>query len=851
MKKIKRIYLTLCLFVFAVLIAQAQNYPKNPNKIDASGKRQGTWTLFFDWDWNAIPATSDRIAYYRVITYKDDKPTGIVRDYYKSGAKQFEGTMLADRPEEILDGNCTFYNEKGIKTQISSYKQGKFVSTTYYDAQGKVITNNQAALTDEADKLFEEKKYKEAFALYEKARSLAASESGKVSIDYAKACENYSFCMVKLTENDANKLIEAHKEPLEIYEKLGAQKSIKYARAAYNLASIAQHYKQNDLAEKHYLKAKTTLEEINQTEENFYESIKANLLVLYDNLKQYNKAEPLCEDFLKRLEKNGKKETKTYTKYLYKLARYQKLKGKYTEAEKMMNEVISINAKILNKEKQKNYSPKVVKNIPQSIKKTNLGKNINTTYNDISPFVSADGKTLYFSRKNSPENTGGEKDFDEIYYSELQTDGSWGKAKNAGKPLNNTGPNFVISVTPDNNTVLVGGTYKPDGSPGGSGVSLSVRGESGWQVPKKVEIKNDYNKSKYVSYNLSADGKTLLMAVQRDDSRGDLDLYVAFLQEDGTFSEPKSLGNTINTFSYESNPFLAPDGTTLYFATSGYPTYGSTDIFVSKRLDDTWQNWSEPENLGHEINTENEDGGFVLDASGQKAYMVSSAESIGGMDIVQIELPDVLRPKAVVLVSGRVINAKTKQPIAARITYRDLETDTELGVANSSPVDGSYKIILPSGNAYSFLAEKKGFIATSNNLNLEQLSTYKEIQQDLLLSPIEIGQTVRLNNIFFDTGKWELREESTAELKRLVKILNENPTMAIEIAGHTDNVGNTQKNLQLSQNRADAVKNYLQKNGVAANRLSSKGYGQNKPVAANNTEEGRQTNRRVEFSILK
>ena len=605
------------------------------------------------------------------------------------------------------------------------------------------------------------------------------------------------------------------------------------------------------MAEKHYLKAKEILEEIKQTELNTYEYIKGNLLLLYDDLRQYNKAEPLCEDFLKRLEKQNKKETKLYTKYLYKLARYRKLKGKYEEAEKMMNEVINTNAKILSKEKKKSYTPKVVKNLPQSIKKTNLGININTIYNEISPFVSADGKTLYFSRKNSPENTGGEKDRDEIYYTELQSDGSWGKAKNIGKPLNNTGPNFIISVTPDNNTALIGGTYKTDGSFGGAGISLAKRGENGWQLPQKVEVKNYYNKANGVSYNLSADGKTLLIACQRDDTRGDMDLYVCFLQDDGAFSEPKNLGNSINTFAREANPFLAPDGVTLYFVTSGYPTYGKSDIFVSRRLDDTWQKWSEPENLGHEINTESEEGSFVLDASGQKAYAISVTESVGLFDVVQIELPEVLRPKAVVLISGRVINAKTKQPIAAKITYRDLETDTELGIANSSPVDGSYQIVLPSGNAYSFLAEKKGFIATSNNLNLEQLATYKEIQQDLLLSPIEVGQTVRLNNIFFDTGKWDLRAESTAELKRLIQILKENPNMVIEVSGHTDNVGNEQKNVQLSQNRADAVKNYLQNNGIAASRLSSKGYGQSKPVAANNTEEGRQTNRRVEFSILK
>lgn len=848
----RAIYIIGVWCILNCMAVQAQNYPKNPNTTDASGKRQGTWTIFFDFDFNTVPANSNRICYYRVINYKDDKPSGIVTDYYKNGVKQFEGVMLADRPEEINEGNCTYYNEKGIKTQMSTYNKGKFVSVTYYDAQGNVTTNNHATITDEADKLFEEEKYKEAFVLYEKARNLAAAESGKVSADYARACENYSFCMAKLAnKQDANKLIEASKEPLEVYEKLGAQKSIKYARAAYNLASIAQDYKQNDLAEKYLLKAKFILEEINQTELNTYEYIIDSLLSLYEELKQYSKVEPLCEDFLKILEKKDKKETPFYTKHLYQLAYCRKLKGKYTEAEKMMNEVININANILSKERKKTYMPKVVKNIPQIIKKKNLGTNVNTVYNEISPFVSADGKALYFSRKNSPENTGGEQDVDEIYYSELQADGSWGKAKNIGVPLNNKSPNFLISVTPDNNTALVGGIYKADGSFGGSGISLTKRGEKGWELPRKIEIKNYYNKSKGVSYCLSADGKTLIMAIERDDTQGLMDLYVSFLQNDDSFSEPKNLGKNINTFAHEVNPFLAADGVTLYFVTRGYPTYGKSDIFVSRRLDDTWQNWSEPENLGHEINSEEEEGTFVIDASGKNAYMISTFEAIGLFDIVQVELPEVLRPKATVLISGKVINAKTKQPITAKITYRDLETDTELGIANSSPVDGSYQIVLPSGNAYSFLAEKKGFIATSNNLNLEQLSTYKEIQQELLLSPIEVGQTVRLNNIFFDTGKWDLRAESTAELKRLIQILKENPNMVIEVSGHTDNVGNEQKNVQLSQNRADAVKNYLQNNGIAASRLSSKGYGQSKPVAANNTEEGRQTNRRVEFSILK
>lgn len=846
----KVFYLYLFLQI-SVLQIFAQNYPKNPNVTDANGKRQGTWTIFFDFDFNVLPASSDHIYYYRVITYKDDKPIGTLVDYYKNGVKQFEGTMLADRPEEIIDGNCIYYNEKGIKTQMLVYKNGKFVSQTYYDKQGNVSTENQFSVTDEADALLEAKKYKEAFVLFEKARNLSAIESGKLSADYARACENYSFCMSYLEEKDTQLLIDASKEPINIYEKLGGQKSIRYARACYNLASIAQDYQQNDLAETYYLKAKEVLEQIQQTEINIYENIKGNLLILYDNLKQYNKAEPFCKELLTSLEKKNKKETTIYTKYLYKLARYQKLKNKYTEAESMMNEVISINAKILNKERKTNYVPKIVKNLPQIIKRKNLGANINTSYDEITPFITADGKTLYFDTKNSPKNTGGNKDYDEIYYSELQSDGTWGKSKNIGSPLNNKSPNAIISVTPDNNTALVTGLYKADGSWGGSGISVTKRGENGWEIPKKVEIKNYYNKSKFVGYNLSSDGKTLLASFQRDDTKGERDLYVCFLQEDGSFSEPKNLGSTINTFASEDSPFLASDGITLYYATKGYPNYGSSDVFVSRRLDDTWQNWSEPENLGHEINTEGGDGDFVLDASGKNAYIITTSESIGGSDIIYLELPEMLRPKPVVMVSGKVLNAKTQQPIGAKITYRDLETDKELGIANSSPIDGSYKIVLPFGNTYSFLAEKKGFIATSNNLNLEKSATYQEIQQDLLLSPIEIGQTIRLNNIFFDTDKFQLREESTAELNRLVKVLQDNPSLNIEVGGHTDAVGNEQKNIQLSQNRADAVKNYLSSKGISNSRLASKGYGKSKPVASNNTEQGKQQNRRVEFSIVK
>lgn len=190
-------------------------------------------------------------------------------------------------------------------------------------------------------------------------------------------------------------------------------------------------------------------------------------------------------------------------------------------------------------------------------------------------------------------------------------------------------------------------------------------------------------------------------------------------------------------------------------------------------------------------------------------------------------------------------------PLEATITYRNLKTDEILGTAHSSPMDGSYKIVLTAGNIYSFLAEKEEFIATSENFNTQNLTEYTEIKRDLLLTPIEVGQTIRLNNVFFDTGKYDLRDESYADLNRVVKLMNQNPNMRIEVAGHTDNVGSDASNLTLSQNRANAVCEYITGKDIDKSRLTCKGYGESKPVVSNTTEDGKQQNRRVEFTILK
>jgi outer membrane protein OmpA-like peptidoglycan-associated protein len=454
----------------------------------------------------------------------------------------------------------------------------------------------------------------------------------------------------------------------------------------------------------------------------------------------------------------------------------------------------------------------IVPNAAHGYRREDLGAKVNSDHEELAPLISPDGKTLYVVRDGHPDNLGGQ----DAWYATLQADGTWGDLKNLGRPINNRASNAVISVTPDGNTLLLHGTYDTKGEPADEGVSLSRRTESGWSIPEKVRIQNFYNSSRYVSYCLSADRRVLLLSVERD----------------GT-------------------PFLAADGETLYYATDGKPGHGGMDIFVTRRLDETWTNWSEPQNLGPEVKGPGFDAYYTIPASGESSYLVSIGRK-GNEDIYRLMVPETAKPKPVVLVYGRVLNGKTKEPVAADITYHNLSTNEQAGAASSNPVNGSYKIVLPYGKAYSFLANKEGFFPVSDNLDLQKVSGYQEVERNLVLMPIGVEISIRLNNIFFDFDKWELKPESYPELERLCKLLQERADIKrIEIAGHTDDVGSQEYNRVLSERRAGAVAKYLVERGIAGIRLVVRGYGKKAPLDPTQTEEARSKNRRVEFKVLK
>ncbi len=497
-----------------------------------------------------------------------------------------------------------------------------------------------------------------------------------------------------------------------------------------------------------------------------------------------------------------------------------------------------------------------------------LGSEVNSESTEHSPLLSPDGKTLFFSRQFHPGNVGRVEDSEDIWYSEKDPEtNQWLPAKNLGPPLNNKGPNFISSITQDGEdmVLLLGNRYGKKGKMT-AGVSMSRKKPNGeFSAPENLIIENDYNYSNKSDYYMNDNNTAILISAERDDTYGDRDLYVTFVNRNKEWSEPINLGQMINSADTESSPFLDHDNETLYFSSSGFSGYGGADIYVSKRLDNTWQNWSVPENLGPGINGTTDDVYFNIPSDGTHAYFTKG--NIGeNIDIYQFKMDQFFLEeaptkdgekdgeqkvdKSFIVVSGRVFDPKTGKSIGTRVMVERLPDGKEIGHVDSDPATGEYRFNLKIGARYGFLAESDGYLSVNHNLDLTNLSDSTAIRQDLELIPIEKGGTIVMNNIFFDFDKSDLKTASYAELKRVLELLKKNKISKIEISGHTDSKGNDEYNLGLSKRRAKSVYNYFKSNGIAESRMVSTGYGETKPKDTNDTAEGRSNNRRVEFKIL-
>jgi outer membrane protein OmpA-like peptidoglycan-associated protein/Tol biopolymer transport system component len=479
-------------------------------------------------------------------------------------------------------------------------------------------------------------------------------------------------------------------------------------------------------------------------------------------------------------------------------------------------------------------------------KKENLGALVNSANDDLGPVISMDGKFLYFARQNVPENVGGTKDDEDVWLSSWENN-KWTKAANMGKSVNTTLADNLLAVSADNNTLM----FEEENQ-----LQVKHRTEIGWSAAEKLNLEFKNELDHFVAC-LSADGKAVIFSAKLksnlfyNPNNNEGDLYVCVKDNDKKWSEPINLGSTINSIGEDTSPFLSADGMTLYFATDGRPGYGNQDIFVTTRVGSSWTEWTKPVNLGPQINSIYFDAYYTIPASGDYAYFVSYDQGFGKADIFKIKLQKNSRPSPVTLVKGKVLNSKTGAPLAASIHFENLRTRRDVGEARSDPKTGTYQIVLPYGINYGVRATRSDFYSIHENLELPVTDEYKEVQKNLLMIPIEVGETIKLNNVFFEAGLAVLKSESFPELDRLVTILSENTGIFIQLEGHTDSRGAANVLLKLSEDRVVTVQEYLVAHGISKNRITGQGYGATRPVATGDSEEDRRLNRRVEFKITK
>ncbi len=489
--------------------------------------------------------------------------------------------------------------------------------------------------------------------------------------------------------------------------------------------------------------------------------------------------------------------------------------------------------------------------IPSKVVKEDLGKHINSKGDQVAPVISPDGRVLYFTRSGHPGNVGS-PDNQDVWYAVLGKNGQWGEALNLRAPVNTRDNNAVIGMSPDGKTLYLLNTYLRDGAMG-AGLSKSALTSSGWSFPVACVIRNYYNldPSQEVEFSISPKGNVLLMALCRRDTKGRKDIYVSFLMPDGTWSEPANVGDRVNTADTEGAPYLAPDNKTLYFTSFGHRGYGSGDIFVSRRLDDTWLNWSAPENLGPGINSPYWDGYFSVPASGEFAYLSSNENAVRRDHLYRVRLHPSARPEAVAVVTGSVADADSRLPLKARIRVDNGKTNEPVDSLDYDPQTGEFHLLLPLRNTYRITAAADGYLSATETADLLQERGSAGRKADLRLIPLQEGRKIALNQVFFARSSPEIEPASVPELNRIAALMKKYPTLEILLEGHTDNQGDFRKNLQLSEERVQAVKDFLVGQEIAPGRVQIKAWGASRPVGNNLTEEARRRNRRVEFTILK
>lgn len=489
--------------------------------------------------------------------------------------------------------------------------------------------------------------------------------------------------------------------------------------------------------------------------------------------------------------------------------------------------------------------------VSESIQLVNMGPEVNSVHHEYWPYMMADGKKFIFTRLgNNRAKEINPNDFtafhsDENFYEcNLTQNNSWTIASLMPGKINTPENEGTATITLNGNVIFYTMCNQPTGI-GSCDLYYSKIVNNSWTESKNLGP--TVNSSSWDSQpTIGPDSRTLIFSAKRADGFGGSDLYMTKF-EANKWSTPVNLGPEINTIGDESAPFLHYDGVTLYFSSNMHPGYGGQDIFLSRYNKKTGK-WSKPKNMGKGLNTNNDDVGLYVDIRGNKAYFFSNREGgYGGNDIWSFTMPEDKKPQPVSYVIGGVFHDETRAEQIGNIQVIDLQNGDTMLVANSSFFTSQ---LVPNQN-YGLFINAEGFLPYSQNFQPNTSNIDSPFRVYAYLKPLKKGQIIALSNIFFDTDKFDLKSESFFELDQFVSLLKQNPSINVEISGHTDNTGGKEYNLKLSQNRANSVVEYLVNKGIDKKRLTAKGYGDIRPAenGDNSTPEGRARNRRIEVEV--
>jgi outer membrane protein OmpA-like peptidoglycan-associated protein len=486
---------------------------------------------------------------------------------------------------------------------------------------------------------------------------------------------------------------------------------------------------------------------------------------------------------------------------------------------------------------------------PIGVQPERLGEPLNTFRFQYFPALTADSRFLLFTGR--PAVDSGE----DLFVSRMNKDGTVGNPASISPFINTPYNEGAGTISGDGKTLVFASCDRPN-SVGNCDLYISRRTGNNWSKP--LNLGRAVNSPEWDSQpTLSADGRTLYFTSTRRGGQGLEDIYVTTLDAEGNWGPARNLGQPVNTAGKDMAPFIHASGTTLYYVTDGLVGMGGLDVFRCEQQ--TGGRWSNPQNLGYPLNTHENEASLFITSDNRRGFCSRSRAAGSGVrtererpvELFSFEVPPQIRPSETsTYTQGRVFDALTKKPIKADVQLYDLNTDELTQYVTSDAENGDYTVVLNEGRQYAMYAAADKYLMKSLSFDYTDKHNFDPLTLDIYLEPVRAGRSIVLNNLFFDTKQYELKPKSRTELNRLVGFMKQYPEVQVEVSGHTDDVGSDDDNLLLSQNRAKSVYSYLVSQGVKADRLRFKGYGENKPLVANDSEDHRQQNRRIELRIL-